>query len=67
MVSNKICKAHDSTGYAYNMTAQLSRDRKCVTAVMIDTHATITQRTTQIKIMGQNLLLFPDLFDDFSC
>jgi hypothetical protein len=64
----KIYKLCDSKGHTY-MSVYLERDRKCATASMTTTHATVTGLTTRIENFGHkfymdNFFSSPDLFDD---
>jgi hypothetical protein len=66
----RIYKLCDETGYTYDMTVYLGRDRQRIAQHLTAIHATVSELTKKIqgrghKLHGQ-LLLPPDLFDDLA-
>jgi len=67
----KIYKLCDETGYTYNMTVYLGRDRQRTAQHLTATHATVSQLTEKIQGRGHKLYMdnyfsSPDLFNDLA-
>ena len=67
----KIYKLCDDTGYTYDMTVYLGRDRQRTAKRLTATHATVLDLTQKIhgrghKLYMDNYFTSPDLFDDLA-
>ena len=67
----KIYKLCDETGYTYNMTVYLGRDRQRTARHLTATHATVSELTENIqgrchKLYMDNYFSSPNLFDDLA-
>ena len=67
----KIYKLCDETGYTYDMTVYLGRDRQRTAQHLTATHATVSELTKKIQGRGHKLYMdnyfsSPDLFDDLA-
>ena len=61
----------DETGYTYDMTVYLGRDREHTAQHLTATHATVSELTKKIQGLGHKLYMdnyfsSPDLFDDLA-
>ena len=67
-VGIKIYKLCDETGYTYDMTVYLGRDRQRTAQHLTATHATVTKKVQGCghKLYMDNYFLSPDLFDDLA-
>jgi len=69
--AGKIYKPCDETGYTYDMTVYLGRDRQHTVQHLTATHATVSELTEKIQGRGHKLYMdsyfsSPDLFDDLA-
>ena len=67
----KIYKLCDETGYTYDMTVYLGRDRQRTAQHLTATHATVSELTKKVQGRGHKLYMYnyfssPDLFDDLA-